>query len=820
MIKLLPLTAALLLATAGSIQAQIRLDGSFTDWNSNAATYQEAAEELSTPDLSAFSITNDESYLYLYLEADREYKLHDKAYPINPAEVEIYLDTDHNAATGYVIEDLGAELVIRAGNRNAVYYGAGDPISINLHRLDLVSLPTVTSSRYEIAISLKGIDKGAIPLFESSSIRLLVKELTSGDILPDAGGFTYTLREDLQQSYSPVLIRQAELEEPQLRIMTHNTEHDGLADASRKEQFARLYQAVAPDILTLNENWGTPASVVKSFMDQYLPLGTEHGWYVSKLVYGNITLSRYPIIQSWEVSPGDRLAASFIDLPDELFGRDVLIINGHLQCCEKDDRRQQQADPTIRFILDAQTEGNRIDLPLNTPIIFSGDMNLVGDSRQLNTIVNGSIQDVTTYGEGRLPDWNGTPLQDIHPLQTDHPFAYTWRNPSGSFPPSRIDYIFYTGSVLDVQKGFVLNTSIMPQEKLDALGLLKGDTEASDHFPVVADFTMQGCLEAPQEVLFSGLPDSFMEVDAPVTLEGQPANGQFWGPGVNGNTFSPEDAGPGLHLIKYTVWNENGCSSSYQQQVRVVSCDSEAIPVSFSGLADTVLVADTLLALRGEPANGVFSGPGITENSFDPTLAGAGDHTITYTVQAQNGCSYSYQQQVKVVDCNSGAISVSFSGLADTVMIADTLINLSGRPVKGTFSGPGMSGNLFDPSLVGPGEYTIAYTVQAENGCSYSYSQQVTVVPASPTGIQDTFLEQLVIMPNPASTNFIIKLPEPSSQTVWLNIFSPDGRRLTQQQLQQQQTEVSLRDMPSGLLFIQVRTAKGQKTYRLLKTAN
>ena len=281
----------------------------------------------------------------------------------------------------------------------------------------------------------------------------------------------------------------------------------------------------------------------------------------------------------------------------------------------------------------------------------------------------------------------------------------------------------------------------MPQEKLDALGILNGDTEASDHFPVVADFTMQGCLEAPQEVLFSGLPDSFMEVDAPVTLEGQPANGQFWGPGVDGNTFSPELAGPGLHLIKYTVWNENGCSSSYQQQVRVVSCDSEAIPVSFSGLADTVLLADTLIALSGRPANG-------------------------------------------------------------------------------TFSGPGMSGNLFDPSLVGLGEYTIVYTIQSQSGCSYSYSQQVTVVPASPTGIQDTFLEQLVIMPNPASTNFIIKLPESSSRAVWLSIFSPDGRRLTQQQLQQQQTEISLRDMPSGLLFIQVRTAKSQKTYRLLKTGN
>ena len=37
-------------------------------------------------------------------------------------------------------------------------------------------------------------------------------------------------------------------------------------------------------------------------------------------------------------------------------------------------------DALIQFIHDAKTNGGIIDLPINTPISFSGDMNLVGYS--------------------------------------------------------------------------------------------------------------------------------------------------------------------------------------------------------------------------------------------------------------------------------------------------------------------------------------------------------------------------------------------------------------------------------------------------------
>lgn len=53
-------------------------------------------------------------------------------------------------------------------------------------------------------------------------------------------------------------------------------------------------------------------------------------------------------------------------------------------------------------------------------------------------------------------------------------------------------------------------------------------------------------------------------------------------------------------------------------------------PLSISGLNNTYCVTDAPSTLTGSPTPGVFSGPGISGNAFDPSIAGVGTHTITY----------------------------------------------------------------------------------------------------------------------------------------------------------------------------------------------
>ena len=55
------------------------------------------------------------------------------------------------------------------------------------------------------------------------------------------------------------------------------------------------------------------------------------------------------------------------------------------------------------------------------------------------------------------------------------------------FPPGRLDYIVYSDSTAEMRQSFVLDTAILSDAALDAAGLRRSDSLASDHLPVVLD---------------------------------------------------------------------------------------------------------------------------------------------------------------------------------------------------------------------------------------------------------------------------------------------------------------------------------------------
>lgn len=75
----------------------------------------------------------------------------------------------------------------------------------------------------------------------------------------------------------------------------------------------------------------------------------------------------------------------------------------------------------------------------------------------------------------------------------------------------------------------------------------------------------------------------------------------------------------------------------------------------------------------------------------------------------------------------SGA-DASFTGLGSTACTSDGSYTLVPATPGGTFSGPGVSGNVFDAAGVGAGTYTITYSV-GPAACASSSSQTVTVLP-------------------------------------------------------------------------------------------
>ncbi|MGL4597670.1 MAG: T9SS type A sorting domain-containing protein, partial [Bacteroidia bacterium] len=60
--------------------------------------------------------------------------------------------------------------------------------------------------------------------------------------------------------------------------------------------------------------------------------------------------------------------------------------------------------------------------------------------------------------------------------------------------------------------------------------------------------------------------------------------------------------------------------------------------VTFAISQDSICTTDAALTLSGSPSGGLFTGPGVNVNTFNPGVAGVGTHTVTYTYTDSAGC--------------------------------------------------------------------------------------------------------------------------------------------------------------------------------------
>lgn len=482
-----------------SQSAPITIDGIFDDWTPNLTTFTDTNESKDGIDLLEFQVTNDAEYLYIRVKANKEFDLTGD----NPIlhNFFLYLDTDDNANTGFKVrDDYGAELSVEFANRIVYNNFAGTPEpQLKFANIEFRSAPTVTSNEFEIAIGRDAIPDGVNPLFPNSTLKILLRNRENFDWLPNLNTvFTYTFNDTPVPAYMPIDFNKTN--NSFIRVMAYNTLQNSLLDSNKLLAYERIFKAVKPDIIGLVESANTTTTYIKSLFDNWLPLGNSNGWYVAKHG-GEVTVSKWPISQTW-----DNLTRQFpvlIDLP-ESYGTDLLYTNAHLNCCAADAARQDQVDQYAAFILDAKSPGGTITIPQNTPIIYSGDLNLVGLSQQLNTLVTGDIQNTTTYGNGGPLDWDNSNMKEENALQSDIRMNYTWRSDSSSFPPGKLDFMIFSDYTLTSEKSFVIQTEVMSSNRLNLYDLLSSDTTtASDHFPVIADFSIKNTLSNTEETILT-----------------------------------------------------------------------------------------------------------------------------------------------------------------------------------------------------------------------------------------------------------------------------------------------------------------------------
>ena len=460
-------------------QNSIKIDGFFDDWIGISNTYIDSEFDSQSTELLNFSVSNNHEYLFVRIKLGDQIDLTEPYF--NSAELFIYIDADNDNSTGYSTNNIGSEYGINFFDK-FIFDDSNTSFvdTLSLYDLDVIPLPTITSDEFEIAINR---------FLFSDTIAISIKESLGNDKMPDSGEvFTYAFDNSI-----PSAIQSTDFsknEPTHLRLMTYNVWSNGLINYNRVDEHRRIFESANADMITFQECGNTNYNDVLDFLDT----NSMHYPYIyPDLNSGNLTISKFPSIQSWQVA--NKIDAELIDLPDSIYSTDILIINGHPPCCANNQGRQEHFDALIQFINDAKTVGGNIDLPMNTPITFSGDMNLVGYSEQYYTIVNGMVSDTETFGNGGFPDWDNSPFKDQVSYFNENNIAYTWdkSNPSaGDFPPGRLDFIFFTNSVMTCDKSFILSTEHMSPDLLESNNLFWEDTRiASDHFPVIADFVIE-----------------------------------------------------------------------------------------------------------------------------------------------------------------------------------------------------------------------------------------------------------------------------------------------------------------------------------------
>ncbi len=254
---------------------------------------------------------------------------------------------------------------------------------------------------------------------------------------------------------------------------------------------------------------------------------------------------------------------------------------------------------------------------------------------------------------------------------------------------------------------------------------------------------------------FTGLNTELCLYEQPVTLNASPAGGVFSGLGVAGETFYALEAGPGEQIISYTYTDELiNCQTTISDTINIIGDY-----VSFTGLDLNPDLIDVLVVVNynsGWPTQQSWT---ITDNVGNIVLQSGtgnlngfiyndniqlpvGEYYFTAYDVPGDGWNNSYYEITPAIGAGTGLqnfflfpYQIPVYSKVDTFQVgipteycaSDTNIALTGIPTGGVFSGPGISQNLFNPSIAGSGVHQITYTYESES-CIGSYTEEVVVL--------------------------------------------------------------------------------------------
>jgi endonuclease/exonuclease/phosphatase family metal-dependent hydrolase len=507
--------AASLVAGPAAAQGPVVLDGVPREWEGvpwaaggegAASNATHSSPDSPYPSVEGVRVRHDADAVYLLVRLDREVALQSMT-----GTVVLLMDADGDPASGWTehgVAGVDAALEfspvwpngMRAGTALRLRAPAADSARrVSAYEAGVLSLPSHASRTFEMRIR-----RDRAVRFGARMTARLLSMTAEGGVADSLPAFTV----DLARPAARPVPRGHGAADPlaraagtHFRVLSWNVGRETVF--RNPEPYGAILRAIAADVLILEEvAGGHSAEEVEALLNRMVP--GDRPW---QAVYGVSGGSQREVIATRGRRPA--MAAPFdreLPYPDstralvppgapeaavdwlrsrldvripatgavvEAAGRRLMVVTMDLEAAgapgSTRDRLRRIEALEIRQAAQAAVRAGAVD-----GLLVAGDLNLVGSTDPLQVLSRGM-------------DVAGRTLETALPLALDGASAATWENPEEPFIPSRLDYVLYTGSMLQWAGGFVFRSSDLSARWLARHGLTAETSSVTDHLPVVTD---------------------------------------------------------------------------------------------------------------------------------------------------------------------------------------------------------------------------------------------------------------------------------------------------------------------------------------------
>ncbi len=291
----------------------------------------------------------------------------------------------------------------------------------------------------------------------------------------------------------------------------------------------------------------------------------------------------------------------------------------------------------------------------------------------------------------------------------------------------------------------------------------------------------------------------------------------------NGNLFTHlmnnSWTGAGISCIGSDSKGELYAANLYNGQIRKITDTSSCIPVAWLSDTDTLQLCGTSGTLRTPLGDSLsyswyFNGaqiPSAFSNEITVTQNG------TYIVSVTGTQGICRNADTVYINLTGSNIALQFTGLDTIYCLNQQNSSLTATPAGGTFSGLGVNGNNFSPSLAGTGTILVQYKYTDNNGCTSKLIKATRVLTCA--GINESEGDFVsAIYPNPANERIIIKLKKDIEVTI--TVFDLSGKAIVSNNVPAKNNGneiiISSAQFAQGTYLIKINDISGHYSNRLI----